>query len=84
MNLKQRLNTFYKRIGTLSGSMLLLVALDTLLWITFLAMVAIKVAVSLGLSTVTIPWVEIIAPALAATVTTTLGAIAIKRGRILR
>ena len=84
MNLRQRLSIFYRRMDALSGKMLLLVALDAFLWITFLAMITIKVAASLGASTAAVSWVEIIAPGLAALVTTTLGALAIKTGGILK
>jgi hypothetical protein len=80
MSLNQRLNMFYRRIDTLSGKMLLLVAIDTFLWVIFLVMSALKLTAFLGVSDASIAWIEILAPGLAAIVTTVIGAIAMKKG----
>jgi len=75
---------FYRRIDNLSSKMLLLVAIDAILWIVFLVMATLKVAASFGAFNATVSWAEIVAPGLAAIVTTTIGAIVMKRGGHLR
>jgi len=82
--MRQRLSMFYRRIDALGGKMLLLVATDTILWIVFLVMATLKAAAYFGVFNATVSWVEIVAPGLAAIVTTIIGAIVMKKGGHLR
>jgi hypothetical protein len=65
---------FFDALYKMDNKMRGLVAIDTVLWITFLVILLLKGATYLGADTFTISWMEVFVPGAAALTTSTIGA----------
>jgi len=65
---------FFDALYKMDNKMRGLVAIDTVLWITFLVVLLLKGVTYLGADTFTISWMEVFVPGAAAITTSTIGA----------